>query len=237
MIDTHCHLLWRLDDGPRTATEAIDLARTLVVQGVVAALCTPHYSHRFPVGVEAARARLVELRRNLHDLDIPLETALAAEVARPLALTSPVDELRQRSVGEFLVVELDPASGVGAPVRILERLLESGLRPILAHPERAVALRRDYAPFAEVRAGGALVQVVLSSLAGRRGRTAGRAGWALLDAGMVDLIATDAHSARGSAAKLAEILAGVTARYGESATRQLTVTAPSRVLSVAAPSG
>ena len=41
MIDTHCHLLPGLDDGPATITEAIQLARMMLADGVSGALCTP----------------------------------------------------------------------------------------------------------------------------------------------------------------------------------------------------
>ena len=38
MIDTHCHLLPGLDDGPATITEAIQLARMMLADGVSGAL-------------------------------------------------------------------------------------------------------------------------------------------------------------------------------------------------------
>src|SRR5207244_9280302 len=92
MIDTHCHLLWRLDDGPNSLIASIDLARALRGQGVEAALCTPHYSPRFPTQPAATRARFNELRRSLGALSVGLQIELGAEVASTLALSVPLDE-------------------------------------------------------------------------------------------------------------------------------------------------
>ena len=41
MIDLHCHIHYGVDDGPKTAQEAKDLARALVDEGVSVA-CTSH---------------------------------------------------------------------------------------------------------------------------------------------------------------------------------------------------
>ena len=230
MIDTHCHLLWRIDDGPHSAVEAVDLARVLVAQGVRAALCTPHYSPRFPTGLDAARERFEELKRDLLELDIQLKVELAAEVHFRLALSVPVDELRERSVAGFTLVELDPEATATVPARVFEHLDRAGLRPIFAHPERSRDIAADSASFDDLRADGALVQVVLSSLAGRRGPRAAAAGWALLEAGRVDLLATDAHGAGGTAARIRELIDVATQRYGAGTVDQLTARNPAKVL-------
>ena len=127
MIDTHCHLLWRIDDGPHSAMEAMDLARVLVAQGVRAALCTPHYSPRFPTRHSVVRDRFEELRRDLDELDVPLQTELAAEVYFKLALSVSLEELQARAIGGFLVVELEAEAPADAPAEVFYRLAGAGL--------------------------------------------------------------------------------------------------------------
>ena len=58
MIDTHCHLLFGLDDGPRTLGESVELAWELVAGGVEAVLCTPHFTEMFPTSHDEAGSRL-----------------------------------------------------------------------------------------------------------------------------------------------------------------------------------
>ena len=107
MIDTHCHLLPGVDDGPKTVDQAVSLARDLVLQGVDIALCTPHWSRFFPTehaGVSDARAALQE---ELHRFGIPLQLEISAELSAAFAATKPIDEVRQRSVTErWVIVEL-----------------------------------------------------------------------------------------------------------------------------------
>lgn len=230
MIDTHCHLLWRIDDGPQSAIGSMDLARSLVRQGVTTVLCTPHYSPRFPTRHEVAAQRLGELRRDLAELDIALQTRLAAEIHFRLALTGSADELRERSVDGYAVVELEGNATAATPVAVHERLAEMELVPIFAHPERSAAVRADPSGLDEARTAGALVQVLASSVARRRGSDVAEGAWLLLDSGRADLFATDAHAAQGTASRLRAILDLLTQRYGSRAVDQLTKRKPAEIL-------
>lgn len=192
-------------------------------------LCTPHYSARYPTSVAAAQARFEELRRDLGALEILLRTVLAAEIHSALALSVPLEELVARSVGGFVLIELDGEAAADVPTRVAERLAGSGLVPIFAHPERSAAVREDPAALDEARRGGALVQVVASSLAARRGAVAAQGAWALLDAGRVDLLASDAHAAHGTASRLRQILDQTAERYGAHAVDELTARNPARL--------
>ena len=232
MIDTHCHLLWRIDDGPGSPMGSVDLARAMLDQGVEAALCTPHYSTRFPTRTSSTAERFDELRRSLSELGIPLRLALAAEVSSKLALSVSVDELRARSIGGFVIVELEPAAGADVPVLVADRLRGAGLTAVFAHPERCRSVRADTAALDEARAGGALVQVVSSCLSGRWGRDVAQAGWYLLDTDRADLLASDAHTATGSVQRLREVVERVVRRYGLEAAEDLTVRVPAEILSL-----
>ena len=57
MIDTHCHLLPAIDDGPPSTRESLELARQLVDTGVRMVVCTPHFSRRFPTDHAETRDR------------------------------------------------------------------------------------------------------------------------------------------------------------------------------------
>jgi protein-tyrosine phosphatase len=232
VIDTHCHLLWRIDDGPSSPMASVDLARAMVEQGVDVALCTPHYSTRFPTRTSATRARFEELGRSLAELGVRLRIALAAEVSSKLALSVPVEELRARSIGGFVVVELEPGAAAQVPVLVADRLRRARLTVVFAHPERCRSVRLDPAGLDDARAGGALVQVVASCLVGRWGRDVAQCGWSLLDTGRVDLLASDAHSATGSVQRLREVVERVGLRYGREIVEQLTVRTPAEILSL-----
>src|SRR2546430_937166 len=77
VIDTHCHLLHSLDDGPKTERDSVELARQLAAAGVRAVVCTPHFSRRYSTSLVRARKRIAELSRLLLEAPILLSLSLA----------------------------------------------------------------------------------------------------------------------------------------------------------------
>ena len=235
MIDTHCHLLPGLDDGPLTTREAVELARELVQAGVTSVLCTPHYSRQWAPSRAAASAAHEELRRALDELRIPLETAVAAEIGTTVAVTAPLEELVERSVGPYLVVEVyadTPAAYLGT---VVDRLGEAGLRPVFAHPELSRSLERHPEVVDEARARGALVQVLAPGVVGFWGPGVEAHAWDLLEADRVDLLASDAHGRRRPARHLARAADQLRERLGPRAVEELTQLRPAELIAEAIP--
>jgi protein-tyrosine phosphatase len=230
MIDTHCHLLPGLDDGPTTEDGALALAARLAGSGVSTVLCTPHYSSRFPtqhrdaLGCESTLVRLLETE------GVDLELALAAELSPERAVAAPDEELTARSIsGSFLLVELLPETAAITLATVCERLASLDLLPIFAHPERCRALARSLGPLDDARRRGALVQVVARSLLGRWGADIGTLAWRLVDTGRADLLASDAHH-RGHGGALLSAAELVADRLGDGVRNELTVRRPGLVL-------
>jgi protein-tyrosine phosphatase len=226
MIDTHCHLLPELDDGPGSEDEAVQLARGLVASGITFALCTPHYSRRFPTEQVDVLERHQALAEALEQEEVGLEVGVAAEVSPELAISADPDELLARSVCQrFLIVELLPDTPAVALATIVVRVGELGLLPVFAHPERCRALRSRHGPIDEARSEGALTQVVATSLIGRWGDDIAGAAWRLVDTGRADLIASDAHHP-GHRSMLLDAAELVENRLGGNMRRELTESRP-----------
>ena len=235
MIDTHCHLLHSLDDGPKNAEDSVELARQLATAGVRTVVCTPHFSRRYPIALEPARERFFELDLRLAEARIPLSLSLAAEISPAFAVSQPMEELRPRSIdGRFLLVELEPDTPAAFLETAVARLAGERLSPVFAHPERCQSVRDQPRLLDEARTAGALTQVVAPSLTGRWGRTVGVAAWKLLDAGVVDLLGSDSHRPAHTATHLERAVALVEERYGGAVLADLTERAPSRLVGAAA---
>ena len=231
MIDTHCHLLPGLDDGPPTLEEAAALARELLRQGVEHTLCTPHHSEAFPTTVEAVEAALDALRAELARLDVQLQLDAAAEVGPLRALTLDDDGLRSRSVaGRFVVVEVLPETPASFVSAALERCGEVGLAPVFAHPERCRALQRSTSTLDRARTDGALVQVLASSLTGLWGDEVARTAWRFVSTGRADLVGSDAHGLERRPPVLAAAAREIADRLGATVLEELTETAPAAML-------
>jgi protein-tyrosine phosphatase len=231
VIDTHCHLLAGVDDGPRTDAESLRLARKLVAEGVTTVLCTPHFSDQFATPVLAARQSHDRLRREFGVVGIELETHLAAELSVPRALNTPPSRLRVRSFGgSYLLVELVRNTPGAAVQEVCARLGSLGLVPVLGHPERCAAVQADPGLLDEAKAAGALVQVVAPSLSGRWGDDVWTAAWGLVETGVADLVASDAHRVSANSPQLAAVAELIESRCGVERRRELTELAPRRLL-------
>jgi protein-tyrosine phosphatase len=230
VIDTHCHLLPGLDDGPATLDGALELARVLEGQGVTAVLCTPHYSRAYGAtraeAEEAGRALAALLREH----GVALELHVAAEVSDAMAVSAPLAELQARSAGRYLIVEVLSDTPAVLLETVSSRLGEIGLIPVFAHPERSRAVQHAPGILDAARSAGALVQVVAPSLVGRWGAAVETAVWNLLDRGRVDLLASDAHGVERRRSHLAPAAELVTRRFGTAARAELTVRRPAEVI-------
>jgi protein-tyrosine phosphatase len=231
LIDTHCHLLPGLDDGPRRASEALDLARRLVADGVEHVLCTPHYSSLFPTSDRDASTRFRELNAQLASESIPLRTSLAAEIGPGFAASAPIEKVLARTVaGRFALIEVLSVTSPSALLAIRDRLADAGVKIILAHPERSRAVQRHPNVVDPLRADGALVQVVAPSLLGRWGSDVEVASWRLVDTGRADLLGSDAHGASRRRPHLREASELIEGRLGEGVVIELTERGPTTVL-------
>ncbi len=231
MIDTHCHLLPGLDDGPPDTAAAIALAAALAGQGVTQVICTPHFSRRYPVGRAAAAAALEALRPDLERAGIGLELHLGAEATPERVLEEPDDELRGRAIaGRFLLVEIVASTALTTLGLVRRRLAELDLTAVFGHPERCRAVQRQPEALRGLRDEGALVQVVAPSLIGRWGPETGGAALELIDAGLVDLLGSDAHGAERRRPHLLAAAELVGRRWGDEVRATMTERMPARLL-------
>jgi protein-tyrosine phosphatase len=80
---------------------------------------------------------------------------------------------------------------------VLFQLQLRGIRPVLAHPERAEAVQRDPEFLARLVERGMLSQVTAGSVVGHFGGRVERLTQTLLRRGLVHVLASDAHFANG----------------------------------------
>jgi protein-tyrosine phosphatase len=231
VIDTHCHLLPGLDDGPPDTPAAIALAAALADQGVTQVVCTPHFSRRYPVDRAAARAALERLRPQLERERIPLELHLGAEATPERVLEEPDEELQARSIaGRFLLVEVVGSTALATLELVQHRLAPLDLVAVFGHPERCRTVQRRPEALRALRDEGALVQVVAPSLIGRWGLETSGAALELIDAGLVDLLASDAHGAERRRPHLLAAAEMVARRWGDEVRATMTERMPAHLL-------
>ncbi|MDQ2982483.1 MAG: phosphotransferase [Actinomycetota bacterium] len=196
MIDLHSHILPGFDDGVRTIEDARELARTAVAEGVTAIAATPHVRDDYPTTPDEMEQGVALLREDFEREGIAIEVLHGGEIAFDRVAALDDDDLRRFTFGQSgRYILLEPpysgwALGLEASVHELHR---RRFTVVLAHPERNAAVQSSPERLAPLVAAGMLVQLTAGSLAGKLGGSARKAGLALVNAGLVHLVGSDAH--------------------------------------------
>ena len=198
-VDTHCHCLPHLDDGPKSVEEAIALCRMLVEDNVHTVVATPHQLGRFENRTGAAMIHQATrmLNEELEERGIELTVLPGAEVRldeRIAELLARHEILTLADAGRHVLLELlwDVFIDIEP---LLVQFVSDGIGPIIAHPERNGPLLGHLEVLRRwLSCGGISLQVTAASLMGHFGPQVGRAAWRLVTERWVDVIATDAHN-------------------------------------------
>jgi protein-tyrosine phosphatase len=137
---------------------------------------------------------------------MPLRLVGGGEVDSALLPVLEPAALRRFSLGGagYLLVELPWEGASAATMAALRRLDNDGLRPVIAHPERYADIQDRPGRAESLVASGCLLQVTASTLVGQHGRAAAVVAKALLEHGLVHLVASDTHGPAVRRAALGE---------------------------------
>lgn len=180
-----------------TIDDALAMLRLAVADGIATLVATPHSHHARGTDIPLATQ---QLQCAAQSAGLPITILPGSEVR----ITSGLDrafragELQTINDGPWLLLELPLHDEWPLPLvlGVLERLRKADARPILAHAERYPFVQRRPAAIAEVVRLGVPVQINAQSLLYRDSDPDRVAAEALLRAGLVHLLASDAHNPR-----------------------------------------
>jgi protein-tyrosine phosphatase len=190
VIDLHSHLLPSVDDGSRSVEQSLGVLREMAAQGITDVCLTPHLpASRAEAGPPPAHHRAFEAllaeAPSLPRLHRGAEVMLDRPLTRPVALARNVTVAGTR----YILVEFYRLVAHETVSKALTQVLELGLIPILAHPERysccSVEAVRQW------RGLGAKMQVDATTLLTSQAR--GQRARQLVVEGMADILAGDNH--------------------------------------------
>ncbi len=197
MVDIHSHMLPGIDDGPDDINESVEMARMALHEGITAVVCTPHAIRDFDQLLALAEERLQALKGELARRQVPLALYQGFEVYASESLLDYQDIKRLTLPGgKRMLLEFDFGSMPACADEVLYLLRISNITPVLAHLERFDYMNRDIGRMKALKQQGAMIQVNTGSITGMHGRAAQKCAKKMIKAGLVDYIATDAHSTR-----------------------------------------
>jgi len=230
MVDIHSHVLWGMDDGAETYEESLAILKIAAEAGTTDIVATPHSNTHYTFTPELISARIAQLQQSGHPMprihrgcDFHLNFANIHEASEnPSKFT--IDHKN------YLLVEFPDVTIPVGMGRVLLQFIQSGIVPIITHPERNDALMHDPKLLAQWVEEGCLIQVTAMSLVGKFGKSALEHAWNLMDRRLVHVVASDAHDPVRRHPRLGDARAEVARRAGEENAARLFKSNPTAVI-------
>jgi protein-tyrosine phosphatase len=221
-VDLHTHVIPSGDDGAASIEAGLALCREMAAGGTRVVYGTPH-AHPpdgwFPITEE----RVALVRRNHAEMkprcaEFGLDLRLGWELSATGALVGDLRDYVLEGTGSILLELPGPwfsfADEVAATREQAAAIRAAGYGVVLAHPERSPGVQRRPELLLELIREGAQVCFNADSFVGGHGEACARCGWRLLELGVGDFVASDAHRPERPS-HLHEAVEAIAARYGD----------------------
>lgn len=216
MVDIHCHILPGIDDGAKSLSDSIAMAREAEGEGIRTIIATPHLNNQYNNRKDLIITKVIELNLALKDAGVNV-TILPGQEPRiygEIIEDFEKGEIQTLNNSQFLFIEF-PSNHVP---RYTEQLLFDiqlkGLTPIIVHPERNSELIEKPELLYKLVEKGALTQVTASSLCGYFGKKIKSFSMQIIEANLTHFIASDAHNIHNRTFKMMEAFDFIEQEYG-----------------------
>lgn len=196
-IDIHSHILPGLDDGARSIEQSLEMLQIAYEEGIDLIIATPHnMPGKGQPSLEVVQSRAEKLQEIAEKEGIPISIVIGTEhYFREEVLEALEDEEGITMNGSgYVLLEFEPMVEKTYFRNTLRDVLGTGHQPIVAHVERYANVMKDKSMLNDLKKMGVLLQVNAASVIGDNGRLAKKDVKWMLKQGLVDFVATDAHS-------------------------------------------
>ena len=220
-VDLHTHVVPSRDDGAPDVESGLELCRQMAAEGTSVVFATPH-AHPpdswFPITEERV-ALVYESYAAMKPAcaEFGLDLRLGWELSATGVLVGDLSDYVLEGTHAILLELPGPWFSFEDEVAVTRveagAIRAAGFEVILAHPERSRSVQRRPELLRELVEEGALVCFNADSFVGGHGEACGACGWRLLDMGIGDFVASDAHRLERPS-RLREAVMAIAARYG-----------------------
>ena len=232
MIDIHTHILPGIDDGAKDLTESLALLKLAENDGITHMVATPHiHMGRFNNAIAQIKNDLQSLKLEAHKEGINVKLAAAAEVRLDIELMAMVMANKLPFIGKIadknvLLLELPHSHMPQGYDKFIQWLAKQNIRVIIPHPERNRDIQSNLYYIQHLKQLGCDFQLTASSIEGEWGESAHTIALQMLKDGLVNYVASDAHSVKRRPPILSQARNTVAQLIGEEQATALFVTNP-----------
>lgn len=200
-VDLHSHVLFDVDDGPKTIEDSIRLCEIYIQNGYSAVVATPHHVRgtKYMPSPELLRERKEALEQALQEKGMQLSIYCGMEVRLEEGIVEGLLNNKILSINDtrYVLVELPLSEFPSYTLDLMFRLQTEGYIPVLGHPERNPGVIEDISLARKLHENGVIMQINKGSILGEYGEQIMNTAKKLIREGIVDVISTDSHRAKG----------------------------------------
>ncbi|MBX9096106.1 capsular polysaccharide biosynthesis protein Cps4B [Streptococcus gordonii] len=229
MIDIHSHIVFDVDDGPKTIEDSRALLEESYRQGVRTIIST---SHRRKGMFETPEAKIEENFKQVQELAKEIADDLTILYGAEIYYTSDIlDKLEQGEIprladSQYALIEFSMITPYKEIHTALSNVLRLGVTPVVAHIERYHCLENDEKKVRDLINMGCYTQINSSSvlkpkLFGDTYKFMKKRAQFFLEKDLVHFVASDMHNLNPRPPYMQEAYQIISKKYGKSHAEQL----------------
>ena len=233
MVDVHSHIVFEVDDGAKTITQTIQMCQEAEKAGFDKIIATPHYmDHSYEIKKDEIKEKISKINEELYSAGCKIKVYQGNEIY----FTRHINEFIEKEYAStlngsrYVLFELPLNGEVLNLSQVVYQLLEKGMIPVLAHPERYAFIQKDITKLIPLIESGILVQCNYGSILGRYGSKAKKTFIKMLKHNMVHFLGSDAHRPESTYNVISEANKMIKNIIGEENLRELVEINPQKVL-------
>lgn len=219
MIDIHTHFIPNVDDGADSIEETLRLAKAAVDEGITHAILTPHHNRNWFVNEKESvlkNTKIVE--QAIKEAGIPLTVSPSQEIRMNEEFADELfagNYLPLDKKGLYYLVEFSWREYPSFANDYLQRILDAGITPVIAHPERQRPFIDQPELLENLIAMGCISQVTATSIIGGYSKEIQETAFDMMDKNLIHVIASDAHNMTDRPFNMTLALDELSTRYSE----------------------
>jgi protein-tyrosine phosphatase len=229
MIDTHCHVLPGIDDGPKSWESSLAMCEAAADDGITHIVATPHCNHVYRYDRQACEQTIQDLGARFPKLEFIQGCEFRLTEKNLLDVAERPHEYAFGNT-RYILVELNEFDLPAHVTHSLSALISIGLIPIIAHPERYPIIQRNIDVLEEWVGFGCLSAITAPSLVGPNSSSRHKLSEALLKRNLAHMISSDAHDTKRRPPILSEARKAAAKIVGRTRAEALVVENPRAII-------
>lgn len=234
MIDIHTHILPFLDDGAEDFDESLTMLEMAKQSGTTLVVATPHCNipDFFQNTTEEIKRTFLQLKKKSEDMKTGVILAGGMEIfgTEDVAEKLCDGKLITLNNTKYPLVEFDFYEDADYIFFVLQKIIDKGYVPVVAHPERYACFAESPEKLFELYKMGAVIQINKGSILGAFGERAEYVADIILSHRLAAVAASDAHSSLYRTTVMSDFAEYLDENYGDGCSPLLLKENPRRIL-------